>query len=207
MTGDVTVERTVLPGGAVLSTVRGAQPGPTLALLGGVHGDEDEGVLAVQRIINELTEAGFSGTGRAVAPANPQGWAAHSRTSPLDDGNLARSFPGDPGGGPTEALAAAITAEVITGADLLIDLHSAGVRYCDATVLRLRPRRRGGGTLRAVRPRVRGPADLGAPGHRAGTQPVGGVRPGHPGALTWKALAVVGSGATNWRRTSVVCCR
>jgi predicted deacylase len=109
--------------------LKGAQPGLTLALLGGVHGDEDEGVLAVKRVLNELAQTPMTGTIRAVAPANPVAWAAFSRTNPLDNANLARCFPGDEKGGPTSALAAAITARVIRGADFLVDLHSAGVRY------------------------------------------------------------------------------
>jgi predicted deacylase len=125
----VSWERSVLPGGAPLTTLRGADPGPTLALLGGVHGDEDEGVVAVHLLIRQLTELPLAGSVRAVAPASPAAWAAHSRASPLDGANLARCFPGDPRGGPTPALAAGITAQVIDGADLLIDLHSAGARY------------------------------------------------------------------------------
>lgn len=120
---------TVVAGGAVMTTVRGSLPGPTLALLGGVHGDEDEGVLAVRRIMRSLSHAPLTGTVRAIAPANVSAWAAGSRFSPLDDGNLARCFPGEACGGPTSVLAAGITAELIDGADVLIDLHSAGLRY------------------------------------------------------------------------------
>lgn len=122
-------EQHVLAGGATLTTLRGSQPGPTLALLGGVHGDEDEGVLAVLRVLEELAQTDLTGTVRAVAPANPTAWAAQRRTTPLDDDNLARCFPGSTDAGPTSALAAAITDSVIEGADLLIDLHSAGLRY------------------------------------------------------------------------------
>jgi predicted deacylase len=123
------IEQTVLVGGAVLTTVRGSRPGPTAALLGGVHGDEDEGVLAVLSVLHELTGVPLRGTVRAVARANPSAWAAASRTGPLDGGNLARCFPGDPKAGPTAEVAAAITASVIDGADVLIDLHSAGRAY------------------------------------------------------------------------------
>lgn len=122
-------EQENLDGGAVLITLRGARPGPTLALLGGVHGDEDEGVLSVHRVLNIVSEAALSGTVRALAPAHPAAWNAQTRASPLDQGNLARSFPGEAGDGPTSALAAAITEHVLADADLLIDLHSAGVRY------------------------------------------------------------------------------
>lgn len=121
--------QTVLPGGTALTTVRGNRSGPTLALLGGVHGDEDEGVLAVLRVVRELSGIELSGTVLAVARAHASAWSAASRTSPLDGENLARSFPGTEGGGPTAAVAAGLTNEVIARADLLIDLHSAGSRY------------------------------------------------------------------------------
>jgi predicted deacylase len=119
----------VLPGGAVVTTVRSDEPGPTVALLGGIHGDEDEGVLAVWRVLRDLEGVALRGTVRAVAPANPGAWAAGSRTSPSDDGDLARAFPGDRDGDTTPVLAHSIVDRVIDGADLLIDLHSAGLRY------------------------------------------------------------------------------
>lgn len=125
----VSWEETALAGGVALTTLRGRQAGPTVALLGGVHGDEDEGVLAVRRVVCEVADAPLAGTLRAVSLANPMAWAAQSRTTPLDGGNLARSFPGDVGDGPTAVLAAEITDRVIDGADLVIDLHSAGLRY------------------------------------------------------------------------------
>lgn len=105
------------------------QPGPTLALLGRVHGDEDEYLLAVYRVRQEISEVPLTGTVRAVTPANPIAWAAQRLTGPLDNGNLARCFAGDANGGPTGVLAASITDEVITAADFLIDLHSTGLRY------------------------------------------------------------------------------
>ncbi len=126
--GPASTNEAVLAGGAVLTTVRGA-PGPTVALLGGVHGDEDEGVLAVLRVLHDLARTPLRGTVRAVARAHAAAWAAATRTGPLDGENLARCFPGDPKAGPTAEVAASITASVIDGADVLIDLHSAGQAY------------------------------------------------------------------------------
>nr|WP_238352591.1 succinylglutamate desuccinylase/aspartoacylase family protein [Kribbella solani] len=129
-------------------TLEGGGEGPTVALLGGVHGDEDEGVLAVWRVLRELEGVGFRGVVRAVAPANPAAWAARCRRTPEDDADLARSFPGEREGAPTETLADGITAAVIEGADLLIDLHSAGVRYSMPLFCGVGPDERG---LRAAR--------------------------------------------------------
>ena len=51
------------------------------------------------------------------------------RRTPHDDRDLARTFPGSVGGSPTERITALLTAEVISGSDLVIDLHSAGADY------------------------------------------------------------------------------
>ncbi len=114
-----------------VASLTGQGDGPTVALLGGVHGDELEGIAAVRAVSAHLRAdtSAWSGRVLAVAVANPPAHAAFSRTSPLDDGNLARSFPGRPDGTVTERLADALTEQVIRGADLLIDLHSAGLNY------------------------------------------------------------------------------
>lgn len=106
--------------------------GPTVSILGGVHGDELEGVLALRAVVARLTAPGAAplrGTLRWMAPAHPAAWAADTRACPVDGLNLARVFPGDRTGRPTEQVAAHITAELIAGSDLLIDLHSAGRQF------------------------------------------------------------------------------
>lgn len=123
--------RTIAAGTATLlvEELRGAGDGPTVTLLGGIHGDEPEGVLAVRRAVARLRTADLRGTLRAVAVANPLAHAADRRETPQDGGNLARAFPGEAGGAPTAALAHALGEEVISGSDLVLDLHSAGRRY------------------------------------------------------------------------------
>jgi predicted deacylase len=119
-----------LAGDFVVEERRGAADGPTLALLAGVHGDEEEGVLAVQRVLHQLEERPLAaGSLRAVAVAHPAAYAAGSRLSPLDGLNLARCFPGDWRGSATERLARRLVERVLGGADALVDLHSAGRAY------------------------------------------------------------------------------
>lgn len=110
-------------------TLHGDSPGPTLALLGGVHGDELEGVLAVRRVVHRLSSMPLRGRVVWAAPAHPEAWQAYRRVSPSDGLNLARVFPGDAGGQPTERVAAHLTKELISHADFLIDLHSAGTTF------------------------------------------------------------------------------
>lgn len=115
--------------GLEVAEIGDSSGGPTVAVLGGVHGDEYEGVLSVRRLQRRLEDVILRGRVLAVAVANPPAFAAGTRTSPIDGLNLARVFPGDADGPVTMRLARAITEHVIAPADLLIDLHSGGRKY------------------------------------------------------------------------------
>lgn len=117
-----------------INRIQGRDPGPTLAVLGGVHGNEYGGVLSARRLGKLLRTLAFRGTVKIAAPAHPAAWRYDQRVCPEDGLNLARVFPGDPGGRPTERVAAHLTAELIVGADLVIDLHTAGA-YADMPLL------------------------------------------------------------------------
>jgi predicted deacylase len=110
----------------------GSDDGPTLAVLGGVHGDELEGVVAARMFaaqLNAMPAGTLAGRAKVVPVSNPVAFASRSRTSATDGANLARVFPGRPDGTVTEQIAHVLTSEVIAGADLLVDLHSAGAKY------------------------------------------------------------------------------
>lgn len=109
-----------------LLVVRGGALGKTMVVLGGVHGDEYEGMAAVRTLYRRLEPAVLRGTLLGVPVCNPPAFAVGSRTSPLDGLNLARVFPGRPGGTATERIAHVLTTEVTSRADFLIDLHSSG---------------------------------------------------------------------------------
>jgi predicted deacylase len=64
----------------------------------------------------------------AVPVANPPALWNKTRTSPLDGGNLARSFPGVEHGSPTQVIAFHLGHAVIARADFYLDLHSSGVK-------------------------------------------------------------------------------
>lgn len=113
--------------GLPLLVVNGARPGKTLVVLAGVHGDELEGVQAVQDVFNRLEPSEMRGRLIAVPAANLPAVRAVQRNSPLDSLNLARVFPGRREGSVTERIAFYLHELIIPEAELLIDLHSSGV--------------------------------------------------------------------------------
>jgi len=100
--------------------------GPAVLVMAGVHGDEYEGQLAISKLIQTLEPGDVSGTLILLPMANYPAAEAGLRTSPIDEGNLNRMFPGDPNGGPTEIIAHYIEHELMSRVDVVIDLHSGG---------------------------------------------------------------------------------
>lgn len=109
--------------------VIGAKEGRTLLILSSVHGDEYEGVETVLRVYAELDPALMTGTVVLVPLANPLAYAGESRISPEDGVNMARAFPGNPHGTPTERIADYLHRRFIAKAGFLLDLHSGGTHY------------------------------------------------------------------------------
>ena len=74
----------------VIEIVHGESDGPTISILGGVHGDEFEGVLANRQIRNILEKSLRRGTVKFAAPAHPAAWKASTRASPIDGSRKCR---------------------------------------------------------------------------------------------------------------------
>ena len=110
-----------------LLTLTGAELGPTLLVFAGVHGDEYEGVEAIHRIAEQVSPPTLSGTLLMVPVCNMAAYATATRNSPIDGLNLARVFPGSETGTLTQQIAHWLKHRLISAADFLIDLHSAGV--------------------------------------------------------------------------------
>ena len=75
--------------------------GPTALLTGGNHGDEYEGITALQKLSTSLKAEDVKGRVIIVPMMNTPAAQVGRRTSPMDGGNLNRSFPGDPDGSVT----------------------------------------------------------------------------------------------------------
>jgi hypothetical protein len=100
--------------------------GPTALFVSGTHGDEYEGQVALCNLARGLDPARIRGRVIILPAANLPAAVAGRRTSPLDEGNLNRAFPGDPDGSPTQQIAWYIEHELIPLADIVCDLHSGG---------------------------------------------------------------------------------
>jgi uncharacterized protein len=103
--------------------VVGHTPGPRLAIVGGVHGDEYDGIRAAQRLVKLYAPEVLHGTLVVVPVANPSAFAAGQRRTSIDDVDLNRSFPGKADGGFSERLADVLTRSVLRHMDLVFTLH------------------------------------------------------------------------------------
>ena len=100
--------------------------GPRVVLIGGNHGDEWEGQIALAKLIRRLEPHNVRGRLVVVPSANFPAAIAATRTSPIDGGNLNRAFPGDKDGDITHQIAYWLENVLMPGNDFAIDLHSGG---------------------------------------------------------------------------------
>ena len=108
-----------------ISIVRGAQAGPTLALIAGTHGSEVAPIVALQRVRAALDPATLRGTVLIVHVANLPSFLGRTiYYSPVDGKNLNRVYPGKADGTVSERIAYAVTNQIIERADYLVDIHS-----------------------------------------------------------------------------------
>ncbi|MES2977335.1 MAG: succinylglutamate desuccinylase/aspartoacylase family protein [Pseudomonadota bacterium] len=100
--------------------------GPRVLMLAGNHGDEWEGQLALGKLIRSLQPEHITGTLVILPAANFPAVMAAQRVSPIDEGNLNRSFPGDAAGTVTQQIAHWIEHVLLPGFDYSFDFHSGG---------------------------------------------------------------------------------
>jgi hypothetical protein len=102
----------------------GAEEGPRLALIAGIHGCEYSSIAAATRFMSSLDPDRLSGSIVAVPVVNMPSFRVRSPfVTPEDGKNLNRCFPGSYDGTFSDALARALFDEVIAPSDGLIDLH------------------------------------------------------------------------------------
>ena len=107
-----------------VAVVRGAKPGPVLALVSGAHGTEYASIVAVSKLVQMLDPAAISGTVVLVPLVNvPSFEQKVVHVNPVDGKSMNRFYPGKMDGTQTERASYLITREVVEKCDHLIDLH------------------------------------------------------------------------------------
>jgi predicted deacylase len=94
--------------------------------MAGNHGDEYEGQIALGKLLRALEPAHVKGRIIFLTSSNYPAAMNGTRTSPIDDGNLNRSFPGDPNGTITQQIAHYIESVLMGMSDYVFDFHSGG---------------------------------------------------------------------------------
>jgi len=109
---------------------RGKEDGPTALILGGVHGDEINGIEIIRRCLEgEVFDHIIKGTVIAIPIVNIFGFINFSRAVP-DGKDVNRSFPGSMNGSLASRVARILTKKVLPLVDFIIDLHTGGAsRY------------------------------------------------------------------------------
>jgi N-alpha-acetyl-L-2,4-diaminobutyrate deacetylase len=104
--------------------------GPTLLLVGGNHGDEYEGPIALMKLARALEPAAMRGRLILLPALNLPAALAGTRVSPIDQVNMNRAFPGEARGTPTRMIAHYVDRAILPLADAVLDLHTGGRTLC-----------------------------------------------------------------------------
>ncbi|REJ78156.1 MAG: succinylglutamate desuccinylase [Acidobacteria bacterium] len=102
---------------------RAKDPGPTLLVMGGIHGDEVNGIEIIRRLVFHETMRPSCGTVVALPIVNVMAFLNLSRKF-ADGRDLNRSFPGNKNGSLASKLANSITTRIVPHADYVVDLHT-----------------------------------------------------------------------------------
>jgi len=100
--------------------------GPTALLTGANHGDEYEGPVALMDLALRLKPEDIQGRVIVIPAFNYPAFRAATRTSPIDQRNMNRSFPGRTDGTVTEKIADYFNTTLLPEADIVLDFHSGG---------------------------------------------------------------------------------
>jgi predicted deacylase len=107
-----------------VAVIRGAKPGPVLALVSGLHGTEYASIIALERVIQALDPAQVSGTVIVIPLVNIQSFEQKvPHVNPVDGKSMNRFYPGKADGTQTERVSWLITKQVVERCDYLIDYH------------------------------------------------------------------------------------
>ena len=115
---------------------RGLKEGPCLLLIGGIHGDETNGVEIVRQIVASGLNKPEKGTVICIPLLNVFGFLSLTREFP-DGRDLNRMFPGSNTGSLASRFAYHLMKEVIPHIDFCIDYHTGGAQRFNYSQIRI----------------------------------------------------------------------
>jgi hypothetical protein len=115
---------------------RAKEPGPTLLITGGIHGDEINGVEIVRQIISKGFHKPQKGMVICIPVVNIFGFLNQTRQFP-DGRDLNRVFPGSKGGSLASIFAYHLMKEIVPLADFCLDFHTGGANRFNAPQIRV----------------------------------------------------------------------
>jgi len=118
-----------------VQVICGRQAGPVLFVSAAVHGDELNGVEIIRRLLKRKVTKSIHGTLIAVPIVNVHGFLDQSRYLP-DRRDLNRSFPGSPKGSIASRLAHQFISNIVSKADVGIDLHTGALNRSNLPQIR-----------------------------------------------------------------------
>ena len=115
---------------------RGKKEGPCILLIGGLHGDETNGVEIVRQIVAKGLNKPEAGTVICIPLLNVFGFINQTRAFP-DGRDLNRVFPGSNTGSLASRFAYHLMKEVIPHIDFCIDYHTGGAQRFNYSQIRI----------------------------------------------------------------------
>lgn len=115
---------------------RGKKEGPCILLIGGLHGDETNGVEIVRQIVSKGLNKPEIGTVICIPLLNVFGFINQTRVFP-DGRDLNRVFPGSNTGSLASRFAFHLMKEVIPHIDFCIDYHTGGAQRFNYSQIRI----------------------------------------------------------------------
>ena len=115
---------------------RGKEPGPVLLLIGGIHGNEINGVEIIRGLISEKYNKPTAGTVICIPALNVLGFLNQTREFP-DGKDLNRMFPGSQNGSMASLFAWNLMTKILPAADYIVDFHTGGANRFNSSQIRI----------------------------------------------------------------------
>ena len=107
-----------------VAVIRGAKPGPVVAFVAGSHGTEYTSIIAMQKLISRIDATRLTGTVIVLPLLNVASFETMTpHINPIDRKGMNSSYPGDANGTQTQRALAEVTKQIVTPADVVVDLH------------------------------------------------------------------------------------